>query len=102
MEEEFDKLDLNGDGTLSKNEIETILTKPIEGLNMDEMSEEFVQIFDADGDGEISKEEYLKIFGAIFDKTIDAIATDSKSLKKDSLMSKVSKFNLKSMQSIEK
>lgn len=77
MEEEFDKLDLNGDGTLTKNEIAKILTKPIEGLNLDEMSDEFVQIFDADGDGEISKEEYLKIFGAILDKTIDTIASDS-------------------------
>lgn len=71
---EFDRLDLNGDGVLTKDELEPILTTPTHGLN-GKMAM-FLKVFDADGDGSISKEEYINIFSTLFDRNVSTFKVD--------------------------
>lgn len=42
------------------------------------LTDEFMQVFDADGSGTVSKEEYIETFATLFDKEISTIILDGK------------------------
>ena len=76
-EMKFNQLDLNGDGTVDANELRQLAAAA--GVDMDDtpearamrerMSAEFFGTFDSNGDGKVSKEEWLSYFGDLFDRT---------------------------------
>ena len=73
--EAFAKLDVNGDGTVTKEELRGLASTSTDGLgaNASEIEsklEEFVQTFDADGDGKVQLNEWLEFFGRLFDEVI--------------------------------
>ena len=75
--EAFSKLDVNGDGTVTKEELRGLAATSTDGLGGDAAQieaklEEFVQTFDADGDGKVQMSEWLAFFGKMFDDVIAA------------------------------
>ena len=77
-EEAFNKLDLNGDGDVSREEVMALAEQGSglpDGANAEEKEtkiREFFESFDANGDGRIQKSEWLEFFGKLFDSVIEA------------------------------
>jgi len=75
-EEAFNKLDINGDGDVDKNEVMQLADQGEglpDGANSAEKEakiKEFFDSFDANGDGKIQKSEWLEFFGKLFDSVI--------------------------------
>ena len=74
----FSKLDINGDGEVDRSEIMQFALAE-QGQCLDDGAsqkakeakiKEFLESFDADGDGKIQKEEWLAFFGNHFDSVI--------------------------------
>ena len=66
--EAFAKLDSNGDGTVTKEELRGLASTSTDGLGADAATiesklDEFVATFDADGDGKVQLNEWLEFFG---------------------------------------
>ena len=75
--EAFSKLDLNGDGSVDKEELRKIAADS--GVNfgaeMDVAAreakiEQFFATFDANGDGKVQMSEWLEFFGNLFDDVV--------------------------------
>ena len=66
---EFDKLDLNGDGSIEKDEL--LLVASRYGNSGDQMTREklseFFQTFDKDNDGQVTRKEWMDWFEQMFD-----------------------------------
>ena len=73
-EEAFGKLDINGDGEVDRSEITALagdgLPAGCDQATKDAKIKEFLDSFDADGDGKIQKSEWLNFFGQLFDSVI--------------------------------
>ena len=74
-EEAFNKLDVNGDGTVTKEELQGLASASTDGSGADTAAvsakvQEFIDNFDQDGDGKVQKSEWLQFFGAMFDSVI--------------------------------
>ena len=68
----FNTFDTDGSGTLSKDEIKAILTRPGTGSTMsDEDAEAFIGMFDSNGDGVLNLQEFLGSWLAIGDDVED-------------------------------
>ena len=73
--EAFAKLDVNGDGTVTREELRGLASVSTDGLAADAAQieaklEEFIATFDADGDGKVQLNEWLEFFGRLFDEVI--------------------------------
>ena len=74
----FGKLDINGDGEVDRTEIMQLAEQGQglpDGSNQEAKEakiKEFLDSFDADGDGKIQKSEWLDFFGKLFDSVIAA------------------------------
>ena len=72
-EESFRKLDVNGDGKISKAELEQMASQTelvdIAGdrATREAKIAEFFETFDTDGDGKVSLEEWMTFFGRLYD-----------------------------------
>ena len=74
----FDKLDINGDGTINYEEAELFIEQGLQQsqdendkqLKKDKLIE-FFKTFDEDGDHEITKEEWLGFYAKLFDSIIE-------------------------------
>ena len=73
-EEAFNKLDINGDGEVDRNEICQLagagLPEGCDEETKNKKVQEFLDSFDSDGDGKIQKAEWLNFFGQLFDSVI--------------------------------
>ena len=75
--EAFNKLDLDGNGNVDKEEVRSLATQGLglpEGDNAEAREAkigEFFATFDENGDGKISKEEWLSFFGKLFDSVVE-------------------------------
>ena len=74
-EEAFNKLDVNGDGTVTKEELQGLAASSTDGSGADASAitakvQEFIDNFDQDGDGKVQKQEWLNFFGAMIDEVI--------------------------------
>merc|ERR1712014_546456 len=71
--EAFQKLDLNGDGNVDKDELRQIAMQAELGVGNIDASEreakiaDFFQTFDANGDGKVQLSEWEAFFGNLFD-----------------------------------
>ena len=69
---EFDKLDLNGDGSIEKDEL--LLVASRYGSSGDQMTREklgeFFQTFDKDSDGVVTRKEWMDWFEQMFDQSL--------------------------------
>ena len=65
MEKVFESMDKNGDGSLSIEEIESGLNKKYGGVVDEELAKFFYKAMDSDGNGEIDKEEFVRMFDII-------------------------------------
>jgi len=79
----FDNFDVNGDGSLSAEEIKTIL-----GTNNNEYFDDILQKIDENGDGEISFNEFSILMNEILTKNIVSIKTDIETSQKDTTIEK--------------
>lgn len=74
--EAFQKLDLNGDGNVDKDELRQIALQAELGIgNVDAAEREakiadFFQTFDANGDGKVQLSEWEAFFGNLFDTVV--------------------------------
>ena len=72
-EESFRKLDVNGDGKISKTELEEMASQTeLVDIGGDKMTREakiaeFFETFDSDGDGKVSLEEWMSFFSRLYD-----------------------------------
>ena len=75
-EEAFNKLDLDGNGEVDRQEICQLagagLPEGCDEATKNAKVQEFLDSFDADGDGKIQKSEWLQFFGQLFDSVIQA------------------------------
>lgn len=62
----FDRIDVDGDGYISIGEVETLLQEAYPGKEVPAYEiAAFVQLFDTDGDGRVSWEEFAAALGAV-------------------------------------
>ena len=77
-EEAFDKLDINSDGDVSRDEVAALAQQGVglpdgaSAADREAKIKEFFENFDANGDGKIQKSEWLDFFGKLFDSVIEA------------------------------
>ena len=71
-EEAFNKLDLDGSGEIERNELEQLARQSASaiGSGSDSDINDFIATFDTDGDGKVSRDEWLTFFGNMFDQVI--------------------------------
>ena len=75
--EAFNELDLDGNGNVDKEEVRSLVTQGLglphsgNAAQREAKIAEFFATFDANGDGKISKEEWLGFFGKLFDSVIE-------------------------------
>ena len=71
--EDFDRFDLNDDGSLSKQECRTAIVQLVGVLGMvdpDGATDKFMHKYDLNNDGRVTKEEYLAVMTKIFDEAV--------------------------------
>lgn len=75
-EEAFNKLDLNGDGEVSKAELEHIAKETAPETTdpnaREESIRQFFTTFDANEDGKVQKSEWLSFFEKVFDHAFES------------------------------
>ena len=64
--EEFDRLDVNGDGEVDGNELFELARK--KGDVSGKSVAQFMKTFDTDGDGVVSRQEWIDYFAKMFDE----------------------------------
>ena len=67
---EFNRLDINGDGRVDKNEVRQLLWGHLGGSNLFDKEAKIEQFFkraDLNGDGKIDKAEWLEFYSQNFD-----------------------------------
>ena len=76
--EAFEQLDLDSNGLIERSEINKVSQESLgipatsDPAQREAKIKEFFDTFDANGDGKISKEEWLDFFGKLFDSVIEA------------------------------
>ena len=76
--EAFQKLDLNGDGNVDKDELRQIAMQAdlsaaggdIDAEQREAKIQDFFTTFDANGDGKVQLSEWLDFFGNLFDSVV--------------------------------
>ena len=69
---EFDKLDLNGDGSIEREELLLVASRYGSGDQMTrEKLNEFFTTFDKNSDGIVTRDEWLAWFGQMFDQSLE-------------------------------
>ena len=72
-EDGYAKLDTNGDGVIDRDELKAMAKEAgqnLTGGQMEAKIDEFLNTFDANNDGVVSKQEWLDFFGNLFDAVI--------------------------------
>ena len=71
---QYDELDTNKDGSVDREELIAIARAQGGSHNIDEAQlNDFFTQFDANGDGKVSKEEWINFFGRMFDEAMAPI-----------------------------
>ena len=71
--EAFDKFDVDDSGFIEKGEVESLLNDVYKGEGPPVEAATFLQLFDANGDGKISLEEFEKNMPVPLRKTLDEV-----------------------------
>ena len=75
--EKFNLLDIDGSGSVSKAEISKLandgigIPEAVDPETREQKINELISRFDADGDGNISKDEWLNFFGSLYDALVE-------------------------------
>ena len=72
-EDGYAKLDTNGDGVIDRDELKAMAKEAgqnLTGGQMEAKIDEFLNTFDSNNDGVVSKQEWLDFFGNLFDAVI--------------------------------
>ena len=76
---EFDQLDLDGNGMVDREELVEVAKRSGDSSGVDsETLNGFFGQFDANGDGKVTKEEWLGFFGNMFDQAMAPIIAAAK------------------------
>ena len=68
----FEGLDKDGSGSVEREELASLMSAQAGGAGVDNTKiQEFFDTFDENGDGKVSKAEWLTFFGNMFDSTMN-------------------------------